>query len=276
MNLFPAGSPDHLSNVEDFVSSSYNMETAFDMCNMKKLPGLPEHYSNQQAALSVSGKSNVVRVLLSQLKPAILMNDEYQQEVEFAKPEKFFKEDDFLFGEEFGGGGGGVGVASSTSSFTSIDGGNQEQQQQQQQQKKTRFSLRRANIDYDVSENTATRKEKDDDQNQNDDDDYEDHNQEDQDDDEFFQLQHRMNKTAAVETLMAICGRSLVAELVHCRISEYVVRAERPWTGVGQMEQLAPGSTATDGGSNPPLVRFDLSSRPEVDATPWKLREVKK
>ena len=271
MNLFPAGSPDHLSNIEDFVSSSYNMETAYDMCNFKNLPGLPEHYASQAhqsssssgtsssalSSLSVSGKSNIVRVLLSQLKPAILMNDEYQQEVEFAKPQNFFKDDDYLFGEEFFS----IGVNNNNNHKDGDDDDDEEEEQElRKKDAKKIFKLQQV-VEEEQEVAHHENDENDDDQ---------------EEDQEFFHLQHRMNKTAATETLMAICGRSLVAELVHCRISEYVVRAERPWVGVGQMEQLVPGSTATDGGCNPPLVRFDLASRPEVDGIPWKLKEAAK
>jgi hypothetical protein len=212
------------------------METTFDMCDLKNLPGLKE---KQQQITSVNGKMNAVRNLLSQMKPAIMADDEYQQEVEFAKPENFLKREDYFFSCEREGKGEDKDFSIVEDFFL-----------QNRKEKNKRRLIKR-------------------------DEEQEEQEQENDEKIEFHEIDQKMNKTAAMETLMGICGRSLIAELVHCRISEYVVRAENPWMGIGQMEQIEPGLFSTPAGPNPPLVKFDLSSRPEADATPWKLREEK-
>ena len=298
MRVFPAASPDHCSQLEDFVSSSYNHETLWDMCGFSSLLRFHPHHTRQQHAgtatttttttspsstaaahaasssgdggassatlvLGVAGKSQMFRILLSQLKPALLED----QAVEFAS-DVDATATMTARGPNVGGGVGGMRqqqatlVAGSASSSSAATAGDDD--------------------DDDAADPRGL-----------------DHQ------DGVVSVEGAAFR-GAMETLMSILGRGLVAELVHCRISEYVVRAEPVWLRVGQVEQLrlpttgggggggaggggrgavGPGGTRSPGRMAPssppdpraalgratPDVRVTMSARPERDARPWIL-----
>jgi hypothetical protein len=83
--MFPHADVANNSNIEDFVSSGYNMETAYDMCGFARIANKGQHASADADQHGYVGqKSNFIRAILSQLRPAYLHESEAQTVTEAA------------------------------------------------------------------------------------------------------------------------------------------------------------------------------------------------
>jgi hypothetical protein len=327
LHMVPRANIEHCSSIEDFTSATYNHETFYDMCSWatllaRYLPHTGGSNNNNTpattAATTILQKSTVVRNVMSQLKAAVMQNEE----VEFASLRYILQDD---------GVNGSTSSANSNTSSSVASGNfpekkdrsaaaaasaaaeededtlendlkylNEYAQQivreklmpkkaavtaaaespedksmlkselQQQQPRRTIRLQRVASHDSayavaevsvaDVGENLLSYQ-----QNTGASlaDSSSDNMMSETSSSSLFPLPLDI-RVAAAETVMALCGRAIVTDLIHCRISEYVVRAEPTWLQIGMLEQTVPRAP-----SLPVPPRVSLSCRPELEPRPW-------